>query len=178
MKTLAFLSAACLFAGAVAAPAQTPPPPPPAAAKSQAPAYVAAAGQSDLFEINSSRIAVRKAQNPAVRQFAQMLIDHHQKTTAATLAAARAAKVKTPPPPRLEAGATASIRELERASGADFDRIYLGQQVPAHRAALDLHTAYSQGGDKAELKASAASAVPIVQQHLDQAQRLASGGGA
>lgn len=176
MKTLAILSALGL-AGTAAALAQTPPPPPPAAARAAAPAYVMAAGKSDLYEINSSRIAVRKAQSPAVRQFAQMLIDHHRKTTAATLAAARQARV-TAPPPRLDAGAQASIRELERARGAEFDRVYLGQQVPAHQAALDLHTAYSQGGDRAELKASAAAAVPIVQQHLDQAQRLASGGGA
>jgi putative membrane protein len=174
MRTLALIAAAGLCG--VAASAQTPPPPPPAAAKAQAPAYVTAAGKSDLFEIDSSRIAVRKTKNPQVRQFAQMLIDHHQKTTAATVSAARTARVPAPPP-RLDPGAATSIRELERASAADFDRLYLGQQVPAHQAALDLHTAYSQGGDKAELKASAASAVPIVQSHLDTAQRLSSGTG-
>jgi putative membrane protein len=36
--------------------AQTPPPPPPAEARVQAAPYVIAAGQSDLYEINSSQI--------------------------------------------------------------------------------------------------------------------------
>ncbi|MDQ0838683.1 DUF4142 domain-containing protein [Sphingomonas faeni] len=154
--------------------AQTPPPPPPAEAKSSAAAYVAAAGMSDLYEINSSQVALQKSQTPAVRKFATMLIKHHQKTTAATMAAAKKAGL-TPMPPALDAGATASINELQTASAADFDRLYLGQQVPAHQAALDLHQSYAAGGDQAPLRASAKAAVPIVKQHLNAAMKMNTG---
>jgi putative membrane protein len=154
--------------------AQTPPPPPPAEAKSSAAAYVAAAGMSDLYEINSSQIALQKSQTPAVRKFATMLIKHHQKTTATTMAAAKKAGL-TPTPPALDAGATASINELQTASAADFDRLYLGQQVPAHQAALDLHQSYAAGGDQAPLRASAKAAVPIVKQHLNAAMKMNTG---
>jgi putative membrane protein len=58
--------------------------------------YVAKAAASDLFEIQSSQIALQKAQNPNVRQFAQMLITHHTGTTQTLTAAARAAGL-TPP---------------------------------------------------------------------------------
>jgi putative membrane protein len=100
-----------------------------------------------------------------------MLVKHHQKTTAATVAAARKAGI-TPPPPMLDPGGAASIAELQSASAADFDRLYLGQQVPAHQAALDLHKGYGTGGDKPPLRATARKAVPIVQQHLTLAQTM------
>lgn len=166
---------ACIaLALSTAAVAQTPPPPPPPEAKTQAMPYVMAAGKSDLYEINSSQIAVQKSQDPKVRKFAQMLIQHHQKTTAATMKAAQAAKL-TPTPPTLDAGTTASINELQSASAADFDRIYLAQQIPAHQAALDLHRSYSTGGDERALRTSAKSAVPIVQRHLDAAMKMQGG---
>lgn len=176
MNKFLTLSMTLALAGtAVSVTAQTPPPPPPAEAKTQADAYVMAAGRSDLYEINSSQIAVQKAQNPAVKRYADMLIKHHQKTTAATMAAAKKAGLN-PPPPMLDAGATASIAELQTASAADFDRLYLGQQVPAHQAALDLHQSYAASGDQAPLRATAKKAVPIVKQHLAAAQKLQSGG--
>ncbi|SFR97030.1 DUF4142 domain-containing protein [Sphingomonas jatrophae] len=157
--------------------AQTPPPPPPPEAMTTAAPYVDAAGRSDLYEINSSQIALQKSQDPKVQAFARMLIQHHQKTTAATMKAASKAGL-TPPPPALDPGATASINELQSASPADFDRIYLAQQVPAHQAALNLHQSYAQGGDQAPLRTSAKSAVPIVKKHLDQATKMQAGGGA
>ena len=155
--------------------AQTPPPPPPAEAKASAMPYVMAAGMSDQFEIQSSQIALQKSPNAATRKYAQMLIRHHQKTTAATLKAARKAGM-SPTPPALDPRAQPSIAELQNAAATDFDRVYFGQQVPAHQAALDLHQSYAQGGDQAPLRTTARTAVPIVRQHLRDAERMMSGG--
>lgn len=175
MKT--FTGIALALASATAAlpvVAQTPPPPPPAEAKSQAMPYVMASGQSDLYEINSSQIALQKSQNPAVKRFATMMIRDHQKTTANTMAAAKKAGL-TPTPPMLDAGATASINELQTAAPGDFDRIYLAQQMPAHQAALDLQQSYASGGYQAALRANAKAAAPIVKRHLDMVTKMQSG---
>ncbi len=174
MIRLRTLPLALLLAGtAVTASAQTPPPPPPppVEAKTQAAAYVMAAGKSDMYEIESSRIALQKTQNAGIRRYADMMIKHHQKTTADTMAAARKAGMN-PSPPAPDAGITASLGELQAASGADFDRLYLGQQLPAHQAALDLHQSYGADGDQPALKTTAKKAVPIVKQHLAAAQRM------
>lgn len=169
-------SLALALAGAPSiASAQIPPPPPPPEAKTQAAPYIIAAGQSDLYEINSSQVALQKSQDPAVRRFATMLIKHHRKTTAATMAAAGKAGA-APPPPMLDPAATRSITELQSAAAGDFDRLYIAQQVPAHQAALDLHQSYGAGGDQAPLRASAKKAVPIVKQHLAAAEALQNGG--
>lgn len=164
--------AIALVLGAAAAPAvaQTPPPPPPATAKAQGTDYVKAAGMSDLYEITSSKLALQKSKNDDVRRFAQMMIDHHTQTTAATVRAARQDGL-SPTPPKLGA-AQASITELRRAAAGDFDRLYVGQQLPAHQAALDLHRSFAANGDKPALKTSAQSAVPIVQQHIDMLQQM------
>jgi putative membrane protein len=133
--------------------------------------YVTMAAASDLYEIQSSQLALTKAQRAEVKQFAQMLIDHHTQTTAALTQAARASGM-TPPPPALMPMQRQMMTELQGASTANFDQTYLRQQVPAHEMALALHQNYAARGDTAALKTAAAAAVPIVQQHLTQAQTL------
>lgn len=175
MKTFKLIVAAAVAGTSLAASAQTPPPPPPPEAKTAAMPYIMAAGMSDLYEINSSRIAVQKSRTPAVRSYANMLIKHHTKTTAETIKAARRAGME-PSPPMLDPGASASIAELQAAGPDDFDRVYLAQQVPAHQAALDLHQSYGTGGDQAPLRASAKKAVPVVRSHLTAAEKMMNGG--
>lgn len=172
-----FMSAAALLLGGMAVPAlaQTPPPPPPAEAKTSAMPYVMAAGASDQFEIQSSQIALQKSPNAATKRFAQMLIKDHEKTTAATTKAAKKAGLN-PAPPALDPGAQPSIAELQNASAADFDRIYFGQQVPAHQAALDLHQSYAANGDQAALRTTAKAAIAPVKRHLADAQKMMAGG--
>lgn len=135
--------------------------------------YVMMAGASDLYEIQSSQIALQRATRPEVRQYAQMLIQHHQMTTQQLMGAARASGLN-PPPPRLMPMQMRMLDDLRRASRASFDRVYVMQQVPAHEMALALHRTYASGGDRQPLRTVAANAVPIVTQHLDQARRMAT----
>jgi putative membrane protein len=60
-------------------------------------AYLRAAGESDLYEVTSSQLAIQRTQNPDVRRFATRMIDHHTGTTNALLAAARKAGIAPPP---------------------------------------------------------------------------------
>lgn len=173
IRTFGAVIALTLAGTSVAAMAQTPPPPPPAEAKTQAAAYVDAAGKSDLYEMESSKLALQKTSNPKIKTFANMMIRDHMKTTKATMAAAKKAGMN-PMPPMADAGITASLSELQNAQGADFDRLYLGQQLPAHQAALDLHQSYAAGGDQPALRTTAKAAVPIVQHHIDMATKMQS----
>lgn len=162
-----------LAALALAAPAvaQLQPPPAPPEARSQAQPFLTAAGMADVYEITSSQIALQKSGNPAVKRYATELIGHHTMTTNAALKAAKQGGV-TPPPPALNAQFRALISELQAASPADFDRVYIAQQIPAHQGALELQSAYSQGGDVAPLRAAAKGALPYIRQHLVKAQAM------
>lgn len=133
--------------------------------------YVMRAGASDMYEIQSSEIALRRARNPQVREMAEMLIRDHRRTTAEVTQAAREDGVPMRPP-MLEPAQRNMIRQLERAGPAQFDRLYISQQVTAHGQALSLHRNYARGGDGRALRRVAASAVPIISGHLAHARRL------
>ncbi len=139
----------------------------------QANAYLRAAGESDIYEITSSQLALQRTQNPEIRAYATKLIDHHTGTTNATLAAAKAGRV-LPPPAVLGPQKRAMVQQLEGQTGAAFDQLYIRQQVSAHQEALALHTNYARAGDVASLRASAGAAVPIVTDHLAEAGAMQS----
>ena len=134
--------------------------------------YLNMAGASDQFEIQSSQVALQRTQTPEVRQFAQMMIQHHTQSTADLVTAARSSNI-TPPPPRLRADQDRMIAGLRNSgTGADFDRAYLQGQLAGHREALMLHQHYAQHGDNPALRAAAAKIVPVVQTHLDRLQQM------
>jgi putative membrane protein len=140
-----------------------------------APAYLQAAGVSDLFEIRSSQVALTKAQNVDVRAFAQMMVDHHTRTTADLMAAARQAGV-APPPPALTPDKEAKLAALQRAEAANFDAMYMREQTAGHMEALALHESYAQNGDQAALRDAAGKTAPLVRQHLERARALSPPG--
>ena len=133
--------------------------------------FLSLAGESDVFEISSSQVALQRSQNPEVRRYAAMLVEHHTLTTNQALAAAKAAGI-LPPPPVLDPAKRDKITRLIAADPAGFDREYLTQQVPAHEAALALHQTYAAKGDTPQLVAVARGAVPIVTHHLEDARRM------
>jgi putative membrane protein len=133
-------------------------------------AYVEMAAASDLFEIQSGRLAAERGQSAAVRQFGEMLVEHHTRTTAQLTAAATAAG--TMPTPDLMPMQERMMTELRAASGAGFDQVFIRQQIQAHEMALALHTNYASRGDTPALRTVAAAAAPIVRQHLEQARTL------
>jgi len=135
--------------------------------------FVMKAGASDRYEIQSSQLALQKAHSADVRQFGQMMIEHHSMTTQQVTAAAEAAGL-IPPPPQLEPHQARMIGELQPLSGADFDRAYLRQQRIAHEMALALHGNYAERGDTPSLRQAAAAATPIVRQHLERIRAMPS----
>lgn len=133
-------------------------------------AYLRAAGESDLYEVTSSQIALQRTQNPDVRGFALRMIDHHTMTTNTLLTAAATAQVA--PPPAVLGRMRPMIEQLNGQVGFNFDRLYVQQQLIAHQEALALHSTYARSGDTPQLRAAAAATVPVVQRHLDQIQGL------
>ncbi|HEV7255708.1 MAG TPA: DUF4142 domain-containing protein [Mesorhizobium sp.] len=132
--------------------------------------YVAMAASSDMFEIQSSQIALEKGQSDAVKQFAQEMVADHDQTSAQLAAAARQEQVEVPSA-MMEKHAT-MLEQLGNASGAEFDAAYIEAQVMAHQEAVALHSSYAENGESEPLKEVAERAVPIVSEHLEDAQAM------
>lgn len=141
-----------------------------AAAPMSAPTYIAKAGASDQYEIQSSRLMMNST-NADVKQFANHMVTDHTKSTAEVKAAARQAGL-TVAPPKLNAMQAKMIADLRKASGPSRDRMYVTQQKKAHQMALTLHRDYAAHGQVAPLKAAAGSIAPVVQSHIDMLNRM------
>lgn len=132
------------------------------------------AAASDAYEIQSSQMAATKAGAAGVKSFAAMLVKDHQKSTADLKAAAGKASPAMMPAATMNAEQQANLDALKAAAnGADFDRLYLQQQVPAHEKALAMLQGYAAGGDTPAIKDFAAKTAPAVQKHLEEARKMA-----
>jgi putative membrane protein len=134
--------------------------------------FAAMAAASDMFEIESSRLAAGQAKSAEVKNFAAMLVADHTKSTAELKSIASKENI-TLSPPSLAPDMQSKIDALKSAKGEAFDTLYLTQQVPAHETALKLHQGYAQSGDNASLKAFASKTSTVVSKHLDEARAMA-----
>jgi putative membrane protein len=170
---LLFVSAAAmaLLSACASNPPAPPAPPVDTSSPLYAPNYLAIAGSSDQFEIQSGQLAQQMSQNPAVRQIGQMLVTDHTSSTQQLLAAAQSAGV-TPPPPGLRPEHAAMLQQIQSAPPGQFDMVFRDVQIQAHQQALQLHQNYSASGDTPALQAAATNIVPVVQNHLNMLQGL------
>jgi putative membrane protein len=133
-----------------------------------APAFVAMAASSDLYEIESSRLALQRTQVQAHRTHAEMMIRDHTNMSAQLRAAASSAGISVPT--QMLPMHVRLLEELSRAS--NFDAVYRRQQILSHQQSLALMENFSRRGDVPQLRGVAAAAVPVVRAHLENLRRL------
>jgi putative membrane protein len=140
--------------------------------------YVAWAADSDMYEIQSSQMALSKAKSDGVKQFAREMIQDHKTTTKTLMAALPKTDPKVAKPPMKPAAPTqAKLDQLRQADGASFDSLYLQQQMQAHQQAWALHKGYATDGSDPALKQVATAAVPIIEKHLQHLKSMPAGSG-
>lgn len=133
--------------------------------------YVPAASSGDLLEIQSGQLALERSCDPAVRHFAQMIVNDHGRMSSEMAATTRALNLP-PPPTRLAPHHQEMLHRLSMASGPAFEGEFRNAQVAAHQEALELHRTYADTGEHAPLRALADAAVPAIEAHLGHAQSL------
>lgn len=136
-------------------------------------AYLTDAYEDGLLEIQLGQLALQKATNSQVKQFAQRMIDDHTQmnTQISTLAKQKGASLPTASP----AVAQEIVTALASRSGVDFDRAYMDRNVLTHAEDVSKTTVESQRGTDADIRALADQAVPTLQQHLQLAQSIDAG---
>jgi putative membrane protein len=144
----------------------------PAPAASPGQAFADAAAASDMFEMESSRLAETKASSPKIKAFAGQMVKAHTDSTAKLKAAAAQASPAITPAPQMTAQQQQTLEALRAASGPAFDQAYKDAQVNAHQMTLDTLKGYAANGDAPALKSFAAELTPIVTAHLNMAKGL------
>jgi putative membrane protein len=137
--------------------------------------FVEAAATSDMYEVEAGKIAQERGQTAAVKNFGAKMVTAHTETTNKLKATLASTHPDITPPAHLDDRRQGMIDELRGAKDADFDARYIAQQVDAHKEALILMKGYAKDGDTAAIKTLAAKTAPVVQMHLNMAEKIQKG---
>lgn len=134
--------------------------------------FVQKASQSNLFEIESSKLALERSKNTDVRAFAQKMIDDHSGAGAGLKTAAEAAGLSGSVATALDEKHQEILKDLSEEDAADFDDEYVDEQEDAHRKAVKLFKKYSDKGENANLKTFAMQTLPTLEAHKEEVKVL------
>ncbi|TIT85614.1 MAG: DUF4142 domain-containing protein, partial [Mesorhizobium sp.] len=119
----------------------------------------------------SSKIAQAKAQDQAVKDFAQKMIDDHGAANAKLETIAGEQKLKVPA--ETDAKHKSDLDALQ--NGKDqVEKTYVQMQSDAHADAVELFENYAKDGDNPQLKAFASETLPTLKMHKEMIEKIAS----
>lgn len=134
--------------------------------------FVQALAIGDLYEIQAGQIATARSRNDAVRDLAADLIIDHSAASARLRTAVQDAGVGVSIPSQMDERRQGLIDNLNAASSADFDRVWLLQQVAAHNETLTVLGGFTDNAQRPDLATFARDQMPKITQHRDRAQTL------
>jgi putative membrane protein len=126
---------------------------------------------SDMFEVESNKLAQAKGNAPE-KAFASQMVTDHTKTSTELKGLVSSGKVKAELPTALDSSHQSKLDKLKSANGKDFSSDYNSYQVSAHEDAVSLFERYAKGGDNSDLKDWAGKTLPALKHHLDMAKEL------
>ena len=139
------------------------------AAAPGAQAFVNAASQDGITEVELGRIAQKNGTDPRVRDFGAQMVQDHGKANAELVALAKSKGLVVSSD--LDAKHARMIDELKSKSGRDFDVSYARHMSDAHTQAINLFTEASRISDK-EISTFATQTLPTLEEHKHMADEL------
>ena len=135
--------------------------------------FIREVAQSNAAEIEMGHLLMQKGQNQEVKDYGRRLVSDHTESNQqlARIAATKGIDLPT------TAGETerAHLQHLSSQEGAAFDRMAREHAVSDHQKTIDKFQQALQKLQDNELKSFAQQQLPILQQHLQAAQRLTAG---
>jgi putative membrane protein len=132
--------------------------------------FVTEAAQSDMLEIESSKLVNAKS-DAQDKAFADQMIKDHTETST-ELKGLVGGKVQANLPTSMDTAHQDKLDKLKKLDGKDFVSAYEDLQVSAHKDAVSLFERYSKSGENADLKDWTGKTLPKLQGHLKMAQDL------
>jgi putative membrane protein len=138
----------------------------------ETPTFLSQTMSSNQFEIRSSQLAGEKSDDGDIKELADMIVADHTKA-GEKLKATLESKGSAPPADAPLAPKHARmVSQLEAASGAEFDTLYLDMQAQAHMEAVALFRTYAGSGDDQSLVGFARETLPRLETHLAHVKEI------
>jgi putative membrane protein len=132
--------------------------------------FMVRAANSDLFEIQTGRLAAGKGMTDEVRALGQHLVTDHTASSTELKALANQKNITIPDSLSVDKR-TIRIR-LAGKTGKTFDQDFATTQVTAHDEAISLYQQATQELQDPEIKAFATKTLPILQMHREHAVQV------
>jgi putative membrane protein len=132
-------------------------------------------GQANLgapFQVDSGRIAERKATTVAIRNYARLMVTTHIPVVDSLNVILRNKNI-TPSSTLLHGAYNEMLAELKADRGAAFDRAYVNGQVEYQKGNAALFQQEIENGNDPDLKKFAEQTLPKIVDHLQRALKLA-----
>ena len=131
---------------------------------------------ANKMDIENARMALGKTKDPAVKAFANQMVEDHTSATRQTtdLAAKLSLKPEEDDSSRqLEAASDSTRKTIDESKGTGFDKAYIDNEVVAHQAVLDmLDKTLIAGATNPELKSLLESTRSVIVKHLAHAKSV------
>jgi putative membrane protein len=135
--------------------------------------FVAQANLGAPFQVDSGRLAEKKATTAHLRDYAHLMVVSHIPVVDDLNAILRQKGETAPPNTLLRAAYDTMIASLKDEHGAAFDRDYATGQVDYQKGNAALFQYEIQNGTDPELKEFARRTLPKIEDHLQRVLRLA-----
>jgi putative membrane protein len=136
---------------------------------------VALLDEANAADSSAGAYALGKATDPEVKAFAKLMMgEHHALRLQGQQLAERLGVTPAPPAEDpLKPAAESEMAALKAApKGAQFDRIYIDQEVAAHKLVLDVAGKGHDAAQNEELKKLIEQAKPVIEKHLERAEEI------
>jgi len=136
--------------------------------------FIEKAAGGGMFEVQAGQLATTRAKSPDVKSYAGMLVDQHTKANdeLTQLANAKGVELPAAPPRKMRR----EIDQLGKKNGDAFDKEFLKTAVKDHKDDIKDFEKASKDLKDPEVKAWATKTLPVLKEHLAQAQKLQKGG--
>ncbi len=134
--------------------------------------FVSQSAVSNLFETQTSQLALERGDDKT-KAFAKKMIDDHKQAGDELKTVVETGKIGVQIPTQLDSAHQSKLDKLKGLQGNDFNKQYQDDQLTAHKNAVDLFKRYGDGGENEPLKAYARKTQPHLEEHLKLAQDLA-----
>jgi putative membrane protein len=128
------------------------------------------AARGSMAEIEMARLALKNSSDPAIKAFAQRLVNDH--TAANRDLMSLAAKKEVTLPAEMNNREKAAVQKLSALTGAAFNTEFIQQMVKDHEIAVALYRRASVMNTDADVKEFAAKALPDLEAHLQTARSM------
>lgn len=126
-----------------------------------------------MVALESSKVAMERAQNPIVRQFAEFEAAEQQTISEVLRSMGDpAATAATPGATALPADKQEMMQRMRQAQGPEFDRMYVTAQIEGHQELLRIQEEYIGSGRNREIVNVAKMARGHIREHIEQLQAM------